>query len=115
MKWLDTLSKTIKWLDTLSSEEKSNYLEQARKGEQSMSEKFKIRKGQLEQEKMDVLHKTSQANWTVRQNKMKKKAEATNALAKIGQLWIKEEEVDDLLDDDFWEWQGKGRSHSQQY
>ena len=101
MKWLDTLSKTIKWLDTLSSEEKSNYLEQARKGEQSMSEKFKIRKGQLEQEKMDVLHKTSQAKLDSEAKQNEKKAEATNALAKIGQLWIKEEEVDDLLDDDF--------------
>ena len=41
-------NKTMKWLDTLSSEEKTTYLEQARKGAQSMAEKFKIRKEQLE-------------------------------------------------------------------
>ena len=55
-----------------------------------MAEKFKIRKEQLEQEKMDVLAKQNE-----------KEAETTNALAKIGQLWTKEEEVDDLLDKDF--------------
>ena len=66
-------NKTMKWLDTLSSEEKSSYLEQARKGAQSMAEKFKIRKEQLEQEKMDVLHKNCKQNWTVRQNKTKRR------------------------------------------
>ena len=94
-------NKTMKWLDTLSSEEKTTYLEQARKGAQSMAEKFKIRKEQLEQEKMDVLHKKLQAKLDSEAKQNEKKAEATNALAKIGQLWTKEEEVDDLLYKEF--------------
>ena len=51
-----------------------------------MAEKFKIRKEQLEQEKMNALHKKLQAKLDSEAKQNKKKAEATNALAKIGQL-----------------------------
>ena len=50
---------------------------------------------------MDVLHKKLQAKLDSEAKQNEKKAEATNALAKIGQLWTEEEEVDDLLYKEF--------------